>query len=492
MPKASIDFAEWRPDLALVDASFASTAHNVFAGANSYLPFPGLAQLTSTPLPGKACGLSFARTNVGVFRIYAGNQTDLFRWSGTGWTNLTRTSGGGYHVADGDLWRFRQNGTHLLATNINDVVQDCDIEAGTNFVNLAGSPPQATNIAQIGPFVVLGGELANRRKIQWSAIENRNGWTIGLNLSDEQEMPDGGQVQGVDGGEIGYIVQDQAIRTLQWLPGDTQTIFSISRVVHDRGCVSKYGFTCVGDVLYWAAWDGFYAVSGAQLFAIGDNKVNDWFVRNSDPARRNLVLAFNFNDAHRVGWAFHGSATSEVYDKLLIYDWVLQRWTLATISAQIWAAAASQDLDLDTTGTEPGDALLDSTALSLDSFAYMGGQPMIGAIDPNGFLCALNGNNLLATIETGEMHFSPGQRTYISDAYPLVDAGPADIMVSVGTRERLQDTVQWGVPVPLEITGSASLLSSSRLHKFRVSVAANAIWNHAQKVQTEIQPDGEA
>ena len=40
-----------------------------------------------------------------------------------------------------------------------------------------------------------------------------------------QEFPDGGPVQGVAGGEIGYVVQDRAIRTMQFLPGDTNTHF---------------------------------------------------------------------------------------------------------------------------------------------------------------------------------------------------------------------------------------------------------------------------
>ena len=47
------------------------------------------------------------------------------------------------------------------------------------------------------------------------------------------------------------MVQDRAIRTMQFLPGDTTFIFNFSRVLHDRGCVSKYGFAPIGNVLYF-------------------------------------------------------------------------------------------------------------------------------------------------------------------------------------------------------------------------------------------------
>jgi hypothetical protein len=93
-------------------------------------------------------------------------------------------------------------------------------------------------------------------------------------------------------------------------------------------------------------------------------------------------------------------------------------------------------------------------------------------------------------METGETHLVPGQRTFVSDAYPLADA--IDGLVAVATRERLQDPVVWGPDVPLEITGSASVLTSSRLHRFRVTIPQGDTWTHAQAVAVEAQPDGMA
>ena len=66
-------------------------------------------------------------------------------------------------------------------------------------------------------------------------------------------------MQGVAGAEIGYVVQERGIRSMQFLPGDTTFIFNFSRVLHDRGSISKYGCSSLGNVLYFVAEDGYYS-----------------------------------------------------------------------------------------------------------------------------------------------------------------------------------------------------------------------------------------
>ena len=221
-------------------------------------------------------------------------------------------------------------GQKLVAVNVNDDPQVIDIDAGTHFADLAGSPPRATNVKQIGDFLFLSG-LAdstgyNKRSIIWSAINDITGWPVGTNLCDMQKMPDGGPVQGVAGGEIGYVLQDRAVRTLQFLPGDTTLIFSFSRVLDDRGCVSKYGFDSIGNVLYFVSEDGFYSLTGQQVTPIGQDKVNEWFLANSDVTRRNVMHCIAGVNKPRVVWVYHASSASPMYDKQIIFDWSNSRW----------------------------------------------------------------------------------------------------------------------------------------------------------------------
>jgi hypothetical protein len=348
-------------------------------------------------------------------------------------------------------------------------------------------------VRTIGDFVILSGLASNRRKIMWSAINDTTGWTIGLNLCDEQEMPDGGPVMGLAGDKIGYVVQDRGVRLMQFLPGDTTFIFNFSKVVFDRGSISEYGFTSIGDNLYMLCEDGFYALTGSNLIPIGHEKVNDWFLANSDVGRRNVVQAITAIKPY-IFWAYHAADGSPQgnYDRVILFNWSNQRWSRAAVSAQMWATVATVGLDLDTTGPEINDVNLDTppfpAARSLDSFAYVGGRPKVAAINPDGYLSELAGPNLQATLETAEFHLVPGRRAMVGDVYPLADG--ADGVIYNGTRERLQDDVTWGQASAIEITGSAAVYSSARLHRFRHIIPRATKWTHAQGLQIDAQQDG--
>jgi len=496
LPDKPIPFGEWRPDVALLDVQFAAIAENVFPGPNAYLPFPGLAPITTTALPAPARGLTFARTATGSYVIYAGTATHLYRWNGSAWVDVSRTVGGAYNMADGDRWSFAQFGTSLYATHIGDALQSINVDSGTNFAATAGSPPHATSVAVIGDFLVLSGLVGNRRVIQWSSINNPTEWIIGTNLGDMQEFPDGGPVFGVCGGEVGFVIQDRSLRTMQFLPGDTTTIFSFSRIEREKGCAGKYGFLFTRGIVFLVSEDGFYGI-GAPTPAIGDHIVNQWYLDHSDPGRRSETFAFADPRKPHVMWAFYSNSAATNYDRVIIFDWSLNKWTYSTQAAQAWSTLASAEFDLDT--DVPGDPLdppLDSVAPSLDSVAYIGGRPVPAGIDINGILCFLDGPPLAATVETGEVHLSQPRRTFVSSAYPMVDAlataTPAPgLQVTIGERERLQDGTTWGNPQGVESTGSAAVYSSSRLHRFRVQVPHAATWTYAMGVAVEAQPDGE-
>jgi hypothetical protein len=503
MPKIPVQWGEWRPDIATLDTQFANDVENVFPGSNSYLPVPSFSTFSDAVVPPppsteRIVGLFSARTNAGEWLVYAGTPTKLYSWTMlAGWTDVSRTVGGAYHVpSSGELWSFAQFGKWVIACQIGDKPQALDIEtAGATFADIAAFPTNAHNVRTIGDFLVFSRLLdypttkRGFRFVKWSAINDPFAYTPGINLSDEQEFPDGGPVMGIAGDKIGYVVQDRAIRLMQFLPGDTTYIFAFSKVAYDRGSVSEYGFASLGDTLYVLCEDGFYALSGSSLIPIGHEKVNEWFLANSDIGRRNVVQCITAVKPY-IFWAHHASSGSPVayYDRVILFNWTNQRWAKMAINAQMWATLAAVNLDLDTTGTETGDALLDSTARSLDSFAYMGGRPRVAAVDPAGNLVDLTGPNLQATLETGEAHLVLGSRAMVGDVYPLADG--AGGVIYDGTRERLQDGVTWGPACPIEITGSAAVYSSARLHRFRHIIPAQTVWTHAQGVVADAQQDG--
>jgi hypothetical protein len=76
---------------------------------------------------------------------------------------------------------------------------------------------------------------------------------------------------------------------MQFLPGDVTLIFSFSRVLSNRGGISRYAFLTIGNILYFLAEDGFFAMSGSELQPIGEDKVNIWFRNHSDIDRWSVV-----------------------------------------------------------------------------------------------------------------------------------------------------------------------------------------------------------
>ncbi len=436
MPKMPVELAEWRPDLATLDNQFSADVENVFATLNSYTPVPSLIPYrpNMAPIPDPpVVGLVGVRLKNSLWGIFAGTRTKLYKFTPLGWVDVSRTVGGPYDVPFGttnELWSFAAFGDELYAQQIGDTLQVINIDTGTNFEDAPGDPPLAHKVSQIGDFLVLSNlsptvtwPNVNHRMIHWCGINDPTNWTVGLGLSDQQEFPDGGPVQGVAGSEtIGYVVQERAIRTMQFMPGDTTFIFSFSRVVQDRGSISEFGFTTFANVLYFLAEEGFYALAGQQLTPIGSQKINEWFLANTDLGRRNIVQCLASNRPY-VLWACHASTTSPWYDRIVLYNWVLDRWIRITESAYMWATLSSTELDLDTDDPgDPDDVYLDSTSPGLDSFGYLGGRPLIVAIDINGHLATLTGPNLQATVETSERHLMPGLRAFVSDVYPMTDA----------------------------------------------------------------------
>ena len=297
---------------------------------------------------------------------------------------------------------------------------------------------------QIGDFLFLSGLAEpDQSRSYGRALTTSHGWTIGTSLCDDTGIfPDGGPVQGIAGAEIGYVLQERAVRTLQFLPGDTTFIFNFSRVLHDRGSVQQYGYSSLGNVL----------ISCRKMVSIVHRSTSHagWHRQgqsvvggpdNSDITRRNVVHCIVPINKPRVVWVYHAFSGSPRYDRQIIFDWSNGRWARASIEADVWAMIASLGIDLDTDdAADPLDhALLDSASLGLDSFAYQGGRPLVGAINADGVLGTLTGPNLQATMETAEVHLAPGMRAFIVDVYVIDDAAGGTGTIAAGTRERLGD-----------------------------------------------------
>ena len=179
-----------------------------------------------------------------------GTLTKLYKLNRTtkAWDDFTRVSGGNYALDR--RWGFVQFGDNLVAFNVGDLTQSIAITAGTNFAALAGSPPQARYGAVVKDFLVLGNLSSSQPNvIHWSAQNNITGWTVGTDQSDVQTFPDGGEVTGILGGEVGFIFQTEMVRRLTYV--GPPIIFQIDEIADKRGCEAPFSLVRIGDTAFY-------------------------------------------------------------------------------------------------------------------------------------------------------------------------------------------------------------------------------------------------
>lgn len=471
------------PDLPDLNMTTTRTARNVLPTVNGWKPMPSLQRYSGASALGvTARGLVMAREAGGSFATFAGSAAKLWKFSGTSWSDYTRLSGGAYACAATDLWRYAQWGDQLIAVNPNDAPQKINIDSGTAFTALGGTPPQARNVSIVGPVVVLSGLTGDPYSIHHSAIEDFEGWTVGTGLSDVQDFKDGGFVTGVAGGEVGFIFQEYAIRRMVFQPGSDYT-FTIEKVVDGKGCVAPYGLITIAGTAFFIAEDGVYSYGDNGINPLGQQRVNDWFLASIDTARMNQILAVNDPFRPRIYWHAYASASSTAYDFCLGYDWFLDRFFQGQISGQVFGASA-----VPATGIDSISGNIDTMTTSFDSRIYQGGRPAFAGFDTSGYLSFLDGPNMEATIETAEITPLKGWRSFTQFAEPIVDTAAA--VVSVATRERMQDDPVQNAECPVEEDGFASILASGRYQRFTLRIPAAETWTTAQGLGIEAVAQG--
>jgi hypothetical protein len=483
-----IPFGPWEPDAAGVDANVLLVAKNTWPATGGYIPVPSLSAISTSALSTRCVGMTFARTAAGGWLIFAGTATKLYKYESGAWTDVSRLAGGDYNVPSDDYWSFTQFGGKLIAANINDDPQVIDVDSGaSNFSALGGSPPRARYVTVVGDFVVLGALSSDPRAVRNSAINDSAGWTVGTNLCDEQSFADGGRVTGTAGGEYGYVLQEKAIRRMIFQPG-SDIAFRYERVEAEHGGAAGYSIVATVNAIFFLSDDGFYAFGSAGLVPIGGQKVNKWFRSNSDTTRFFSVIAFADPFAPRIGWAFYSSAGSTHLDRVLFYDWQLNAWSYAEVTAQYWASIATAGVtleELDAYGDIDGGGI----PYPFDSRVWEGGRPVIGAVDGDGKLAFLEGTTpLTALFRTTSLHLSPGYRSDAHSVYPLGVINGASPTIRVGRRESTQASVTYTDNLaPSSLSGVIKVKATGRVHEFELTMtqASGTNWTHVQGLDVE-------
>ena len=199
MTTQRIQFKDWLPDQpSVLDA--VSEANNVIPLAIGYGPFKSAVNYSGAAT--EDLNNCFAAKVDNDVSIFAGGATKLFKVSSTDLSMEDVSKASGYTGIN--RWKFVQFGNYALASNGSEKIQYFDVNSSTDFADLAAAAPVAKYITVVRDFVVGAniGAGTYPTRVQWSDINDPTDWTAGAaSQSDYQDLPDGGDITGITGGE---------------------------------------------------------------------------------------------------------------------------------------------------------------------------------------------------------------------------------------------------------------------------------------------------
>jgi hypothetical protein len=188
----------------------------------------------------------------------------------------------------------------------------------------------------------------------------------------------------------------------------------------------------------------------------------------------------------RVYWAYKSdSGAAGLYDKILGYDFALDRWFPVMMSGEYLLGISQTGLTLES--LDALSASIDAMTASLDSYATSV-TPEISQFNAASALGFFRGQNLEAICESAEQG-TDGKRVFIRGIRPITDA-PV-VYGSVSARDTQQAAVTAGTEVLINSrTGRCDLRRETRYSRFKTRIPAGTSWTFAAGVEPDITTAG--
>ena len=491
-----IKFGDLQADLPTFQNTGAIKVDNVIPLKDGYKSLSGFQALSSTGLSNPAVGL-FTSFSSGGSTNYAGDRTKLYQMDSS-LVFQDKSKSGGYNNSttenERDFWAFTQFGSNIIATNHADNIQKFEEGVDSAFSDLVSL--KAKYIAVIRDFVVAGytteSSTAYNQRVKWSGINNSSQWTPSQSTQSgfQDIVGSHGNLQAVVGGEsFGIIFFERAIYRMDYV--GTPLVFQFSKIADNVGAFSPKSVASFGNMIFFLSQDGFYKLTGGQqLTPIGNGRIDNFFFDDLSSNLDGICSAVDPNNSVVV-WSYRGSGstgTSDINNKLLIYNYAVDKWSTGSGMDLQFISSASQEAF---TTLESLDVLgdLDNLPKSLDSYFYKEGIVGLAGFDSNNNFGKFIATSLNATVDTTEFEGAEGRRSTLINCRPIVD-GTTNTSVTVTpiSRSSQLDTISTGSSVSTKDSGDCPLRSTSRYHRLRVSVSGN--FNTMSGVDIEARPEG--
>lgn len=474
-------FGEYRPDVSDYNAAYTASINNVLPRGDGYGPFPSFSAFSSAAAA-TARGFFKAIKSDGTIAVFMGTSTKLYQLNNStfAFSDVSKALGTYSALSSSANWQFAQFGNFVIAVQANVVPQVFNLASSTEFADLGGSPPQAAYISVVGRFLVLSGLLSNPYRVHWSGLNATTTWTSGTNSSDYQDLPDGGVVRGVAGGEYGTIFQDASIRRMIYAPG-SPLIFQIERVSEDIGLYAPYSLIRAGARIFFISSDGLKQIGpGGAPEPIGRERVDRTFFDDLDRSQLQLLQGAADPRSTRVYWAYKSnSGSSGLFDKLLIYDWAIDRFAPAGVTGEYLGSLSQPGTTLESLDSISGS--IETLTFSLDDVSTAV-SPEFAMFNSSHQLGFFRGTPLEATLETSEQGLD-GRRFFVRGIRPITDS--ATVYGSVSARENANASRSYSTETLINTQGVCPQRVSTRYARGKVRIPAGTTWTFASGVEPD-------
>jgi len=461
-----IPYGEWTPDRPELGAS--NVALNIVPKPGGYGPFKSPVVSTDA-LDARAQGSVAIKDTDAITYIFAGDATKLYFLEASLWSDV---SGATYTTASFNRWEFEQFGQFALALNGTDKLQRYTLGGAGLFVEIAASTANQQHLAVVKDFVVMGGD-----KIRWSARNDVDSWTPTVNSSGEQDLIEGGPLNGITGGDYGTILQEDSITRMTFIGGDA--VFQFDPIEQAQGCIAGGSVGKLGQFTYYWSNQGVERFNGATTQNIGEGKVNQTLLADLDFNSLDRISVAIDPERNLIVWAYPTISNST---RLLVYSVGENRFTEAEIELQILASSRTETISIDDLGVTIDTVPIFGTATSLDDPQLSNGLLRFGMFDTSNRLNFFTGDNLPGKAATSE--FEPNQelRSEIQRVRPLTD--DTQTTLTVRHRETQQSTIIEDTPLSMRPDGSIPCRVNDRYFSLQ-SDFVSTDWTEAEGVRLE-------
>lgn len=466
-----VNLGAWLPDQP-GEAGALTQARNVYPVASGYAPM--LSPVNYSNAAAQTLLTTFSGTSGGTTTLFAGSAGKLYKLD-PATLNLSDVSVlGGYSAT---FWDATQFGKVVIAATNGSPLQAWTLGTSVAFANLSASAPTARYVTVVRDFVVAAAGTGYENRVRWSDINDETDWVSGsASQADTQDIPDGGEIRGITGGEFGLVLSERAIHRMSYV--GAPLFFQFDNISRGIGCYEAGSVAQYGALTFFLSDDGFYSCDGNSVTPIGAEKVDRTFFNSINVSDLSSISTAVDPLRKLVIWNYKSS--SGAYAQL-IYHWPSGRWSEgnATVTALAMLAAPSVSLDaMDSFGT------MDSLTTPLDSRQWAGGRLLLGGVNGTRIV-TLDGAAMTASITTGDIHADT--LSCVTAARPVVDNGSAT--VAIASRSLLNAALTYGTATSAGNDGRVPLRSLGRYHRLRLVPTGS--WTYAQAVEVDLAEAGQ-